>query len=196
MSVTSGTWGSGEIIELNYSPYGISNLKLKVLGVRVGTNTTELTVTNADRLKKNVIRDDHKRLLATEAFVSPTEPTRTIYIYARSTTVVTSTSLFAQLSKDGTGTILDGHGNYTPHRVPATKLTTTSGTSSPYNQNSYYAVFEAENGYGDIESMQLFEDLTGGSNVATYDLGSINLVAQPYKTKLTRVILDFACKAS
>jgi len=195
MMVDSESWGSGGIITLNYSPLGISATKFKVLGVRVGTNTTEIEITNAGKLRKNTIRENQKKTFATENYASPVEPQSTIYIYARSETVVTSTSLFAQLSSNGVGTILASHGNYAAHRVPCTKLTVPGG-ASPYNVNSYYAVFEAENGYGDVESMQLYEDLTGGSAVATYDLGSISLLAQPYKSKLSRVILDFACKAA
>lgn len=195
MAADSVANGSGGIITLNYSPLGISATKFKVLGVRVGTNTTEISVTNADRIRKNTIKDMQKQVFATAEYTSPTEPQSTIYIYARSTTVVTTALLYAQLSSDGVGTILDSHGNYAAHRVPCTKLTVPGG-ASPYNQTSYYAVFEAENGYGTVESMQLYAALTGGSAVATYDLGSIDLVAQPYKTKLSRVVLDFACKAS
>ena len=187
--------GSGEIIKLYYKPMAISALKLKVKGIRIVDNTTEIRVTNDDALTRNMVNVTNRRALHSDAYLSPTAPEQNYFVAVAKSTVVTASTAYMQLCKSD-GTILDSASGSVATRVKCTKWSEPSGVTD-FNTNTYHATFAATNGYGTIERIELYDAATGGSQLAEFDFSAVvDSSAEIYKSKTMAVIVDFHCRQS
>ncbi len=186
LSNVSSTYGSGQIITLNYSPYGISNQKFKVKGVRVGNSddgfVTELTISNLGPLINNPFSDVSARALLSESFQSPTDGQANSYIVASSPNVVTLPSpVWMELQTSY------GSGIWETTR-PVCQIT----TNDNYNQKVVHAEFPASSGYcqdgSPVGCLTLYNAAVGGAAVDHIDLSAAQAL---YKWKSGRVVVDY-----
>lgn len=189
ISRSSGTYGSGEIITVTHSLFGMSAVKLAVTGIEVGNNTTVIRVSNADARVDNLVRARMANSRRTDAFVSGADDQTYLYLYVYAYDTTADTTLYMQLTQSGA--ILNSHSNYAAHRVPCTRLTQPSG-GTDYGTVVYRAEFAPENGYGRTDSIRLYSDLTGGTLEAEYDFSTLADLSQEfYKSKTMTVVVEF-----
>ncbi len=190
ISRSSGTYGSGEIITITHSLFGLSAVKFAVTGIDVGTNSTKIRVTNANVRRDNLVRDSVESARRAEAFTSGQDDQTYRYVYVYRVDVTADTTLYAQLCS-ADGTIIGSHSNYTAHRVPCTRLTQPSG-GTDYGTVVYRAEFAPENGYGTVERIELYSDLTGGTEEAEFDFSAhADSAHEFYKAKTMTVVVEY-----
>jgi len=182
----TGYGGSGKIITLNYSPLGIAD-KFKVTGYISHPNKTQIFLTNRDFLKENFLTKAITKAELSNAFQSPEDLQTNVYYPAFVDSVVTTATLYMELSKSE-NVAIDGS-----TRVLCTKLANTD-----YNLNVYHAEFEADNGYtidgtSLVAWINLYDAASGGSKIAGFNVPSYDEFP---KWKTTRIIVDLLCKAS
>ena len=190
ISRSSGTYGSGEIIAVTHSGYGLSAEKFAVTGITVLPNRTVIRLSNADVLQKNIITDMAARGLRADAFLSDQDDMTYLYIYIYKLDTTADTTLFMQLCQSD-DTILDSHSNYAAHRVACTRLTQPSG-GTDYSTVVYRAEFAPENGCGTVERIEMYSDLTDGTEEAEFDFSANwDSSAEFYKSKRMRVVVEY-----
>ena len=192
ISRSAGSYGSGQIITLTHSRYALSAEDFKVTAIEIGNDdTTLVTLSNRPRLSGNWIQRANVMAKRSASLQSP-DPETTLYIVMRKSDVVTDSTTYMQLCS-ADGVILGSHSNYDAHRVLCTRLATPTGMDD-YNTYTYHAEFGAENGCGEIERIELYSEATIGTQLAQYDFSSeVGADTEPYKTKYTRIVVDFHC---
>ncbi len=179
LNVASDTYGSGQIITLNYSPLGISGLKAKVKGIRVMGTKTEITLSSEDILVNNRFSDVAWRAARSESFISPTDAESNVVIEAYSATPRTGP---AQLGLIANQAVIPGH-----IIVPCTVT-----DDAELNLRTIHAEVEAANGSTLPTAPITHVGAYNASNGYLWDVP----VAAAYKWKTTRVILEITCRLS
>lgn len=186
LAVVSPTFGSGQIITLNYSPLGISALKCKVKAIRVQGVKTEVTLSSEDLLINNPFSDVAWRTARSESFVSPADAESNVVMEGHYNAV-----LPAALNTLGSGQLymeLQNSNGVTQGSAVACTVTNDSG----YNLKMIHAEFEASNGSTapsyPITQVRLRD--AAGAN-------SIQIPVEPcYKWKTTRAIVELTARLS
>ncbi len=187
LDYTGLTHGSGQIVTVNFSPLGLSAVKMKVTGVKCRPNETEIFLNNRDILLENRFAIAAHKADRLEVFAAPTDPSSTLFFSCFKDAAVTTATLYMQLCKSN-GTAIDGS-----KRVKCTKL-----SNSRYNMNTYHAEFEADNGHtldgtSLVTRIELYNAETGGSEISEYVLSTSE---QFPKWTTSRIIVDFNAKIS
>jgi hypothetical protein len=177
--------GSGEIITLNYSPMGISGLKLKVKSAVVGLFGTEITVSNIDQLLENKLQASITRGQRSELFNSPEYQGRNVF-----SKVV---DLDANIDTAALYMALISGADEVTSRVKCVRF-----LNEDYECAVYHAEFEQDDRTVDasaapVDSIALYDAASGGSLVASESLTGLNRV---WKWQTTRVIVDYLCWSS
>ena len=183
------TYGSGNIVTVNWSPLGISAVAMKVTGMVLGPLTTEIYVNNVDTLLKNRLTEGWGRSERSESFYAPMGFVDNIFLEVNTTTVITDAVLYMEVHDSG--------GAVTWDRILCTKF-----TNSDYNTNVYHA--EVPSGFSvgmqGIEHVRLYTAATGGTQRVTIDLNqtvsSIVTDVRPDKFKSTKLIIEVSCPSS
>jgi hypothetical protein len=188
---SSKYYGSGRIITLNYAKLGISALKMKVTGIVVREDSTEITVNNTDSLLVNWLTKTVGRSEKSESFTSP-EDLQGHYFFSCWENAVHDGTYYMQLC-NASGVAITGS-----TRVLCTKFPSASYSSGGYNTISYHAEFEMDNGYtidgtDVITHIELYAAATGGSAVTQY---ALRTAEQFPKWKTQRIICEYTVKAS
>lgn len=186
LSAVSPTYGSGQIITLNYSPLGISALKCKVKAIRVQGVKTEVTLSSEDLLVNNPFSDVAWRTARSESFISPADAEHNVIMTGHRDSV-----LPAALNSLGSGQLymeLQNANGITQGSAVACTVMTDSG----YNLKMIHAEFEASNGSTapnyPITQVRLRD--AAGAN-------SIQIPIEPcYKWKTTRAIVELTVRLS
>lgn len=176
------TYGSGNIITMTYSPLGISSAtKFKVMGFRMGPNTTEVQLSNDDTLTQNRLTRGMGKAYKSESFLTPDDMQTELFIevFDDNAEVVTANS-YMQLKHGSTGWI-------------TSRQLCTLYYDTDMNMAVYHAEFEPNNGYtvsgtDTIDEISLWNAATGGSIDYTYYLGAYE---EFDKWKTMRVIVEY-----
>lgn len=136
LNYTSPTFGSGQIITLNDSRYGIVNQKFKVKSVKVDNNTTTVSISNFSPLINNAFEDTSATTLKNEAFLAPTDGQQQMYLRVVYDGVINSSYGLMRLRRQGYGDISNGGA-----MSPVTVL------PGGHNQRILHAVFHSWVGY-------------------------------------------------
>ncbi len=190
LNYSSATYGSGAIITLNYSPYGIVAQKFKVRGLRVGTDdgnnfVTELQISNMSTLISNPFMDTSVTTLRNESFISPTDAQTTFYYRIIDNGVITASgSPYIELMLNETTSL---HGAVA--RAAASKI-----ENAVYNQRIHHAEIPAGSGYTvDGTDLVTYVRYTDGANDFVLP---IEPAKQFPKWKNMRVIVEIVSKIS
>jgi hypothetical protein len=187
LNVTSPYYGAGGHIHLNYSPLGIVNVELHVKGIVLHENTTEIQITNADLLMVNALTDARGRAERSESFIAPDDPFTTVFASGYTSAVEVAATMYMQLCTADSTIINDG-----------VRVLCTRTANSHYNDSTYHAEFETDNGYtidgtNHIIQLELWDAASGGARHATVAL----LTSEHFpKWRTTRVIAEIHCKAA
>ena len=192
-NTSSDTYGSGNIITLNWSPLGISATKFKVKGMVLTPLTTEIFISNVDPALKNRLTEGWGRSVRGESFHSPVGLPGVVYGFSYAAATITAATLYMELC-DSAGTALPGQ-----RRVLCTKYANTD-----YNLNVYHAEFAPGNGYsstiGGVGQVKLYTARTGGAAANTIDLtrtvDSITVDEEVDKFKTMKLIFEVLADAS
>ena len=169
---TSATFGSGNIITLNYSPMGIIDTDFKVKGITLKSNTTEIQISNADTVVENWIADAANKTDKIEGFSIPNEPTGTYFVSVYSTVAFNDS--------DGCICLADGGSIPVGPKVVATKF-----QNAAYNLNTYHAVLREIDGSTTAVHVQLYD------NPVVFMVDEVGEWVPKYRT--SRVIIDWNC---
>lgn len=177
--------GSGKIIDIYYKPAGLYDEPFKVTAIETDGYQTIISVTNAPDIASNAIRRLANTSRQSEAFRSDLDTPETYHVYVYKAYECTDSTCFVQLSA-ASGTAITGH-----TRVAATQLTVPNGVTD-YDAYVYYAVIEPDNGYGTVQTIDLYAAATGGSPLCYHTFDSDSTARrQFYKAKNMRVIVEF-----
>ena len=180
----SNTFGSGNIVTVNYPLLGLAAQKFKVKQVRVTPDDTVITLSNYDILLENKYTQAYESAKRSETNLAPTDTESNVFVKFYNSAVVTSSTIYMVLA-----TPLGGANIST--RVLCTKM------SDPTRKtNIYHAEFEAGNGVTTdspsafVGAVGLFTGLTG----AAVAIGFLGPSYYFPKWTGTRVIVDFAVR--
>ena len=190
---TSDTFGSGQIITLNWSPLGISDTKFKVKRWVLSPVQTMVELSNVDtNLQYWLTRGAKEKL---ELFQSPVGYADTVVGSSHVDAVIAGTTLYMELC-DSSGDPIDHS-----RRVLCTVMTDPSST---YNLKIIHGEFGLADGYSSvpIEYVKIYDSMTASSVVTN---GSIDLYRtvsdivideRVDKFKRNRLVFEVTCKAA
>jgi len=186
LDTASESYGAGGHIDLNYSPLGIVSGTFHVKGIVLHENTTEIQISNEDVLMLNAFTESRGRAERSESFLAPDDPFTTVFVSGYYGSVEAAATMYMQLCV-WDETPIDDH----------TRVLCTRTANSRYNDSTYHAEFEMNNGHtpdGDeVYQIELWDAVTGGDHHAKVTL---TVSEQFPKWRTTRVIAEIHCKAA
>jgi hypothetical protein len=182
--------GDGAVISVTYAPLAWSSIKLKVTGITIGEDYTDVQFSSADLLLSNKFVQNVYRLQLTDSFVSPTDAETILYFPIYTTKTTSSSPLYAQFCT-AAGTPITDH-----KRVKGSSYDQTNPV-----RRTWHFEFDARNGHTadgtPIDRIEIYTAATGGSAltdiVFATDLSAAYLF---HKWKTTKVIVDLVINPS
>ncbi len=187
---SSDTYGSGNIVTINYSPLGISNTKFKVTAMKLRPFETSIYINNRNPWLENKLTRSFGRMEMSEAFASPIGYVETIFLEVFEDTVITDATLYMELHDNSDVA-------FAWDRIPCTKF-----SNSDYNVNVYHCEIPPGFRAGDqgVRYIELYTAATGGTKRADIDLNktvsSIPIDVRPDKFMETTLIIEVSCPSS